>query len=149
MRYKMSAKLLWQVCIADADGKAISISTDPFVGRSHDSIYHAYPRFLLRWFNEQLRENLYLPWEQVEGFEPLYVHIANTHHWRLNEVRQMKLEEDELLNFLRPELRHLTLEQAVIDAVLQESGDALPREVKADLLRRLGNALSTPEKSLQ
>lgn len=149
MRYKKSAKYLWQHCINDADGKAISISTDPFVGRNHDSIYHAYPRFLLRWLNEQLREDLYLPWEQVEGFEPLYVHIANTHHWRLNEVRQMKLKEDELLDFLRPELRHLTLAQAVIDALLQESGDVLPQEVKADLLLRLENALPTPERSLQ
>lgn len=147
MRLETNMALVWHALTRDAEGKARKVSDNIFWGEQTNLMYHAYPRFLLRCMNEQMLEKLYLPWELADGYEPLHVHIANTHHWKLTEVRLM--QEDELLAFLRPELRQLTLPSSVIDALVKATGDILPEEVMADLLGRRLNAPSSPEKSSQ
>lgn len=135
MRYKMSAADQLQLIASKAPSDIPAISSDPFFGEQINRLYFAYPRFLLERLYDELLERLYFPWERVEGNEPLYIHIANTHHWRLSEVRQMK--EDELLEILRPQIREVLLSSDEVDQVLKQTGDLMPSEMKADLKARI------------
>ncbi len=129
MRYKPSAEYLWAVCVKEAEGVAKQISENRFFGSREDAVYHAYPRYLVHCLNMQKLEDLYFPWENADGFEPLHVHLANSRNQPLINFRGMGIED--LLVALRPDIRRMRLSQDQIDAVLSSGG--VPEEVKADL----------------
>lgn len=137
MRYQMSAANQFQ-SIANAAGvTAPSISDHPFFGGQIDRIYHAYPRFLLLRLEEEIRQKLYFPWEKVGSRQPLYVHISTTHHWGLEQVRQ--LDDDDLLEILRPEIQKLRIAAPDVEEILGTLGELMPSEIAADLRARIGS----------
>lgn len=134
MRYEQSAGKLLEALANEAPSGFRVISRDVFFGEQINRLHYAYPWFLLQCLNEHWRDQLYLPWEEPEGFEPLRLHLAVTHHWRLDEVRQLK--DGELLDLLRPELMTLQLEAADVRSIFERLGDLDVPEIYQDLKSR-------------
>lgn len=134
MRYQQSAGELLEALANKAPSGIREISRDPFLGDQINKLYYAYPLFLLECLDKQLRARLYLPWEEPERFEPLRLHLALTHHWRLEEVRSMK--EHELLELLRPELMAIRLDPADVQSVVDRLDNLLDGQIHQDLLKR-------------
>ncbi|HDS1727699.1 TPA: hypothetical protein QEM47_000412 [Pseudomonas putida] len=135
MRYEQSAGKLLEALANGAPSGIREISRDPFLGDQINKLYYAYPWFLLECLDKQLRAKLYLPWEDPERFEPLRLHLAITHHWRLEEVRLLK--DDELLDLLRPELMALQLESADVQNILERLDDLVAQPIHQDLQGRI------------
>lgn len=134
MRYKQSAGKIFQALASSASGDIPKISQDPFSAKEIDKVYFAYPQFLLECLDEQVRKKLYLPWEEPGKFEALRLHLAITHHWRLEEVRLLKV--DELLDLLRPDLMALQLDSADVQSILERLDDLAELPIREDLLAR-------------
>lgn len=134
MRYKRSAGKLLETLANEAPSGIREISQDPFLGDQINKLYYAYPWFLLECLDKQLRARLYLPWEKPEKFEPLRLHLAITHHWRLEEAR--RLEDGELLDLLRPELMALQLEPSDVQSILERLDDLVAPPILQDLQAR-------------
>ncbi|WP_449432324.1 hypothetical protein [Pseudomonas putida] len=134
MRYNQSAGDYLQSLANEAPTDIQKISRDLDVGDQINRLHHGYQRFLLESLNQRMRAKLYLPWEKVESFEPLRVHLAVTHHWRIEDVRLM--EEGELVELLRPELMTLQLSSVDVKSILEKLGDLNVPMIRDDLQAR-------------
>lgn len=134
MRLKQSAGKQLEALANKAPDEIPQISRDPHLATHINRLYYAYPLFLLARLDERLRAELYLPWEDPEEFEPLRVHLAVTHHWHLEDVRQMPQEK--LLTLLRPELMALELSSAEVQSIVEKLDDLDVPLIHEDLKKR-------------
>lgn len=134
MRYKLNTQTLLNLIAADAPAEPPKISNHDFWAKQINQLYFIYPRFLLYKLNEKVRDQLYFPWEDPEGFEPLRVHLAVKYHWDIDEAR--RLNDEQLLDLLRPELRTLQLEAADVQGFESAAGDFAPDDLLQDLRSR-------------
>jgi hypothetical protein len=134
MRYNQSAGDYLESLANEAPNDVQKISRDLDVGDHINRLHYGYQRFLLESLNQQMHAKLYLPWEKVEQFEPLRVHLAVTHHWRIEDVQLMK--EGELVELLRPELMSLRLDSDDVQSILEKLGDLDVPMIREDLQAR-------------
>ncbi|WHL26664.1 hypothetical protein QJS63_18230 [Pseudomonas juntendi] len=134
MRYNQSAGDYLQSLANEAPAGMQIISRDLDVGDHVNRLHYGYQRFLLEALDARMHAELYLPWEKVEKFEALRVHLAVTHHWRIEDVQLMK--EGELVELLRPELMSLQLDPGDVQSILGMLGDLNVPMIREDLQAR-------------
>lgn len=134
MNYKLNASRQLNELASKAPSNVPQVTKNTRFNNEENKLYYAYPRFLLRLLNDQLRQQLFFPWETPGELEPLHLHLAITHHWKLEEAREAG--EDDLLNLLRPELMAVRIARADVQAILESLGDIPAEAIRNDLLAR-------------